>query len=143
MSGVFRLSEGASLGLHGMGILALLKRRASAAEMANELQVSQAHLAKVFQKLVHADLVLSTRGASGGFELARCADSITLLEIYRAIEGEATECSNCVLGLSECPFNQCLFGQIPSEVNQRFEKQLAAYRLSDFIGQTCEMASQE
>ncbi len=55
MSGVVAVSEAVSLAFHGMGLLASGKRM-SAKEMAEAVNVSEAHLAKVFQKLVKEGL---------------------------------------------------------------------------------------
>lgn len=133
MNGVFRLSEGASLALHGMGVLALWGQRTSAAKIAQHLKVSQTHLAKVFQKLAHAGLVRSLRGASGGFELSRPANEITLLEIFQAVEGHESCQDHCILGLKKCPFNGCLFGEFPARMNREFMKQLGTSTLKDFV----------
>lgn len=58
-------------------------------------------LAKSLQKLVHANLLISMRGASGGVALARAASQIKLIEIILAVDGSAFF-ENCVLGMGEC-----------------------------------------
>lgn len=52
-------------------------------------------VAKILKQLGQAGLVSSTRGASGGYRLARAAQEITLLAIVEAMEGPlaVTECS--------------------------------------------------
>jgi len=47
-----------------------------------------AYLEHLAQRLRRADLVESTRGAHGGYTLARPAEDITMAEIVRALEGE-------------------------------------------------------
>lgn len=44
-------------------------------------------MAKVLRDLVTSGLVKSTRGAAGGFELARSPDDITFLEVIEAVDG--------------------------------------------------------
>lgn len=44
-------------------------------------------LAKILKTLVGAKLVRSTRGAHGGYRLARPAGRITFLEVIEALEG--------------------------------------------------------
>jgi Rrf2 family protein len=44
-------------------------------------------MAKVLRRLVHAKLLESTRGAHGGFSLARPTSEITFLDVLEAIEG--------------------------------------------------------
>jgi Rrf2 family protein len=47
-----------------------------------------AYLEHLAQRLRRAELVESTRGAHGGYTLARLAEDITMAEIVRALEGE-------------------------------------------------------
>jgi Rrf2 family transcriptional regulator, cysteine metabolism repressor len=46
-----------------------------------------AYLEHLAQRLRRADLVASTRGAHGGYALARPAEQITMAEVVRALEG--------------------------------------------------------
>jgi Rrf2 family transcriptional regulator, cysteine metabolism repressor len=47
-----------------------------------------AYLEHLVQRLRKADLVESRRGAHGGYSLARPAESITMAEVVRALEGD-------------------------------------------------------
>jgi len=58
-------------------------------------------LAKSLQKLVHANILISQRGATGGVTLAREASEITLLSIIEAVDG-TTFFDACVLGIGDC-----------------------------------------
>jgi Rrf2 family protein len=58
-------------------------------------------LAKSLQKLVHANILISQRGATGGVTLAREASDITLLSIIEAVDG-TTFFDACVLGIGDC-----------------------------------------
>lgn len=63
--------------------------------------IPQHFLGKVFQTLVRAGVLSSTRGPHGGFTLARPASHITLYEIVQAIDGtESLE--RCIIGLAGC-----------------------------------------
>ena len=72
--------------------------RVSAAELAATLKVSEAHLAKVMQRLGKAALVRSARGPKGGFQLPAGRSSVTLLDVYEAIDGPFRP-DECLLGL--------------------------------------------
>jgi Rrf2 family protein len=50
--------------------------------------ISLDYLEQIVPALRDAELVVSTRGAKGGYELARPPDQITVAEILRALEGE-------------------------------------------------------
>ena len=75
--------------------------RLTVAELAKASHSTIAFTGKIMQRLVAARLVISYRGFEGGFELARSADSITLLDILTALDG--TLCINqCVAGGPGC-----------------------------------------
>jgi Rrf2 family transcriptional regulator, nitric oxide-sensitive transcriptional repressor len=71
-----------------------------------------AYLAKVMQMLVRAQLVHSQRGINGGFVLARPPESITLLDVVRAVE-PSHRIKTCPVGhaghgISLCPLHRRL-----------------------------------
>ncbi|MDR1730683.1 MAG: Rrf2 family transcriptional regulator [Synergistaceae bacterium] len=127
---VIAISEALLLGLHGMGLLAASQKRLSAHEMAQCLGASEAHLTKIFQHLVHEGLVESVRGPGGGFELRGNPEGVSLLSIYRAIEGaprdDAKLCSSC----DHCPFVRCIFGDSLREPASVFLQYLARTTLA-------------
>ena len=56
-------------------------------EIAAEFNISRNHLAKVVRDLADGGFIATQRGAGGGFSLARPAQSITVGEVVRALEG--------------------------------------------------------
>jgi Rrf2 family transcriptional regulator, cysteine metabolism repressor len=60
---------------------------ASLAEIAAEEDLPRAYLEQLVMSLRDADLVTSTRGAHGGYELAREPRSVRMGEVLRALEG--------------------------------------------------------
>jgi Rrf2 family protein len=60
---------------------------ASLAEIAAEEELPRAYLEQLVMSLRDAGLVTSTRGAHGGYELARAPESIRMSEVLRALEG--------------------------------------------------------
>ena len=59
------------------------------------------YLAKVFNALTKAGLVVAKRGNKGGVMLARPAKEITVEELAEAVDGSEWRCQ-CLLGLAEC-----------------------------------------
>ncbi len=59
----------------------------TAREIAQKFQVPTALLMNVLKTLSHGDLVRSSRGARGGYALARPPEGITLEDILSVIEG--------------------------------------------------------
>lgn len=129
MGGILRISDAASLALHASALLASRGTKpVSSAAAAEALGVSRDHLSKVFQRLTRSGLVRSTRGPGGGFLLAREADSITLLEIYEAVEGPLEEVS-CLLPEKACT-GACILGGLLHDVHRRVRNRLATTTLS-------------
>ena len=91
---------------YGVRVMTHLAMRAHGArltvgELAHESNASAAFIGKILQRLVGARLVVSHRGYEGGFELARVASSISMLDIVSALEGPL--CLNaCLPGGAGC-----------------------------------------
>ncbi|HZP49050.1 MAG TPA: Rrf2 family transcriptional regulator [Vicinamibacterales bacterium] len=85
-----RITRTADYGVRVMTRLAAAPAgtRMTVAELAQESQSTVAFTGKILQRLVGARLVVSHRGFEGGFELARAADTITLLDIVTALDGK-------------------------------------------------------
>lgn len=76
--------------------------KVSIKEVAESINSPVSFTAKILQKLVKSDIVLSSRGIGGGFWLAaNKADKIFMIDIVKAID-DAESLNSCVLGLSEC-----------------------------------------
>jgi Rrf2 family protein len=130
MSRAIRIPEAVSLALHSMAILAtrpdeILPTR----EIAGMLGGSSAHLAKVLKILENKGFVHSQRGPSGGFQLARSADSISLLEIYEVIEGPLSS-EGCLLATGLCSGEGCIFGNLLDSLDNQFREHLKKTRLT-------------
>ena len=126
------VSEGASLAMHSLAIVAAQhERRLTVKEIAEELKASQAHLAKVFQKLSRAGLVTSTRGPAGGIELKKSAEEITFLDIYETIEGPVIT-GGCPLSRNYCAFDSCIFSNELERVADDMYGIFKKIKLSDF-----------
>lgn len=79
-------------GEYGVRLMVQLGRHfgtgpASLAEIATEEDLPRAYLEQLVMSLREADLVVSTRGAHGGYELARPPETIRMSEVLRALEG--------------------------------------------------------
>jgi Rrf2 family protein len=70
-------------------------------EIANQLGVPTAYLAKIMQDLAKAKLVRSFRGQRGGFCLKDGAERVSLGEIISLTEGREFAYS-CMLGMKDC-----------------------------------------
>lgn len=67
----------------------------SATELARQTGIAYPTASKVLKLLLEAGLVRSLRGASGGYALEVAPDSLTLLDVIKAVDGvpALTQCS--------------------------------------------------
>ena len=131
MQGSLKISEAASLALHTMVYLAGdPKKHQSAGAIAGVICVSEAHLAKVLQRLAKAGLLVSVRGPKGGFRLARKTDEITLLDVFEAIDGPFNP-GECLMHDRTCGQVGCLFGDLLGDVNRQVRSYLGGRNLED------------
>jgi Rrf2 family protein len=88
-------------------------------------------MAKVFQRLVHAGLLRSSKGRGGGFSLARPAHEITMMQIVEALEGSQTM-DRCVVGLEKCNDHMpCPQHDLYKPIRQRLKDYLNTTTLAD------------
>lgn len=130
---MLRLSK---LGDYGTVIMAQLarepQRRFSAGEIAARSGIGAPTVSKLLKLLAHDGLLVSRRGARGGYVLARAPEEISLAEIIDAVEGRlaVTECSAraglCALE-RDCPARARW-----QAVNGLVRATLAGVRLADF-----------
>lgn len=92
-----KLSTKGRYGLRAMIDLAQYSEQeaVSISSIAQRQNISESYLEQLVAKLKKAGLVMSTRGAQGGYRLARPADEISVGDVLRALEGnlEAVACS--------------------------------------------------
>ena len=105
-----KLSTRGRYGIHAMYDLALHEHSGpqSIKAIADRGGMPEAYLEQLIAGLKRAGLVTSTRGAQGGYMLARPADAITVGDVLRALEGSLSlvECldgEDCCDRACACP----------------------------------------
>jgi Rrf2 family protein len=133
MSGIVHLSEAASIALHTATVMARAPERyLTVHELAEQLPVSESHLAKVLQRLVKAGLVDSLRGPKGGFLLRRSPDETTLLDVYEAIEGRLSA-PGCVFPTAQgC--RACILDDALRDASHLVHERLSRTSLAELAG---------
>ncbi len=134
MANVLKMSDATTLGLHAMVYLAgqdgnVYSKAHSAREIASVLNASEAHLAKVLQRLARVGLLRSTRGPKGGFTLAKDATEITLLDVYESLEGPF-EVSRCLFSEPICSRANCIMGGLVEKVGTEVQTYLGQTTLA-------------
>lgn len=106
---------------------------ASAADIAERTRIGVPTVSKLLKELQHAGLVLSVRGARGGYQLARPAGSISAAEIIDAVEGPValTECAG---GAGHCGIEStCLVGHGWQRISHAIRRALVDVSLEELV----------
>lgn len=110
--------------------------RQLARDVAAHEQVPGPFLGKVFQTLVRVDILASNKGPGGGFSLARDPATITLYDIYQAIDG-TTYLEGCAVGLARCSDETpCPLHERWKPVRERIRQYLRETTLTDMAEAT-------
>jgi Rrf2 family protein len=129
MSSLLKVSEAASLALHSAVVLTSHPEGpVPTGEIASQLDVSEAHLSKVLQRLARCGLVRSVRGPKGGFVLGKSADKVSLLEVYEAIDGPLAV-SDCLFDRGPCGRARCILGTLVTRLGEQVRDYLSKTRL--------------
>jgi FeS assembly SUF system regulator len=105
-----------------------------ATELAERTRLARPTVSKVLKGLQRAGMVISSRGAQGGYRLARRSDQITAAQILDVFEGPIaiTECSGAS---SQCGIErQCRVGGAWRRVNAAIRRALEDVTLQQLAG---------
>jgi len=109
------------------------ERQENAAAVAVATRLPQATVAKLLKALAHGGLVTATRGAAGGYRLARPGSAISVAEVVAAIDGDIglTQCSVHVEDCERTTY--CPTRPHWAAINRAVGTALAAVTLNDMI----------
>lgn len=123
--GRYAVTAALDVALHGPAPTPLL-------DVAARQSIPAAYLRQLFAQLCRCGLLVSRRGRSGGYALARPASEISLLDVIAAVnEGVSTvRCG----GSEDCQDNRrCLTHTIWARLDRRLREMLDAVKLSDWL----------
>ena len=105
----------------------------AAMEIASVTGIALPTVSKILKLLVNAKVLVSTRGAKGGYALAREPEKITIAAVICALEGPIalTECSISQLGCEQA--SGCEIRGNWSLINQTIHNALESVTLADMI----------
>lgn len=108
-------------------------RTANATEIARAMHIPKSFLAKILQRLTRSRILTSSRGAQGGFRLAKDPSEISLLSIMEAIQGPA--CINtCAVDEKHCKrTTTCTVHPIWVKIRNDVEKELQNQTISGLL----------
>jgi len=97
----------------------------TAKEISESYQIPYQLVSKVLQNLVRSNIAISAKGVNGGFSLARKADTISLIDIIRAVETEfkIADCMQVNGSSADCEhFDCCKIKDPLAEVQRKIDK---------------------
>ncbi len=101
-------------------------------DVAKKYNIPLEYLLKILQQLVMANILRSKRGPRGGFNLARPATKITMLDVVEAVEGTF----DISLGFEERGPRNKFYAkteQVYSKAVAQYKAELKKTKLSDLI----------
>ncbi len=105
----------------------------SLADVSERVRESQKYLESTVSQLSQKGLILSARGKTGGYMLARAAESYTVAEIITAAEGSLAPVS-CLDGEMTCEnAESCLSLPLWRELDEVIMNFLKSKKLSDLL----------
>jgi Rrf2 family transcriptional regulator, cysteine metabolism repressor len=131
-------------GEYGMRAMVELSRHygsgpVSLTAIAQSATVPPAYLEQLIGPLRRADLVTSTRGAHGGYELARNPADIKVGEVYRVLEGPVApmDCVSEIEPEDQCPLiDGCATRVVWMKVRDSIVEALDSTTLADLLSQS-------
>jgi FeS assembly SUF system regulator len=110
------------------------ERQETAAAIAGATRLPPATVAKLLKAMAHAGLVTATRGAAGGYRLARLPAAISVAEVVAAIDGD--------IGMTQCSIHEadcerttwCPTRPHWAAINRAVGAALSAISLAEMIG---------
>ncbi len=109
-------------------------RMVSVTEIAHAMHIPKSFLAKLLQRLVRSNILASSRGAKGGFLLARKPSDIDLLSIMEAMQGPAG-INVCAIDSKRCSLSaSCVVHPVWVEIRKEVEKRLKRETIGKLIG---------
>lgn len=95
------------------------------ADIAQAQAIPQRFLEIILNRLKHAGIVAAKRGYTGGFQLIRPAEELTVGDIFQALDedpSDATACVSCIQQ-SDCPlYGACAFMPLWTEMQKAIDQ---------------------
>lgn len=101
--------------------------------IAEALNISKIYLEQVFSLLKRANLVISVKGAQGGYRLSRSSEEISAREILEAIELSLFEPTDSTVKESNLPIEKSMENLLWRKLDNEVAITLASVSLKDLV----------
>jgi FeS assembly SUF system regulator len=110
------------------------ERVQTATALAEHTRIAAPTVSKLLKQLQRANLVTSTRGLHGGYQLARPAVEISAADILDALEGPVA-LTDCSAGHGNCGIEEtCRVGRVWQRLNTAIRRSLTEVTLAQLAG---------
>jgi len=131
MRNLLRISEAAWLAIHALASLSFRAAPVQVSRLAESMGASSAHLGKVMQRLARAGVVQSVRGRKGGFVLAVQPETLSVLDVWEAIDGPLRR-ADCLLDNACCEEpGECHVRALSAGLAEEIRSRLGGMKISD------------
>lgn len=135
---MLKLSKKAEYALMAARYMALKNSSgySSAKEISENYQIPYQLVAKVLQNLVKSEIVLSAKGMNGGFALAKKPETISVIDIIKAVESNysITDCLHKNGSSDDCShFNCCKIRDPLALIQRKIDKVFAETSLVQIL----------
>ena len=134
-----KISTKGKYGLRAMIDLAQYSEQeaVSISSIAQRQKISESYLEQLVAKLKKAGLVVSTRGAAGGYRLARSASEISVGDVLRALEGDVRAVICTAQTEEGCEGEElCVTKYVWQRINESIEKTVDEMMLEQLVAES-------
>ncbi|MDD6325240.1 MAG: Rrf2 family transcriptional regulator [Lachnospiraceae bacterium] len=134
-----KISTKGKYGLRAMIDLAQYSEQeaVSISSIAQRQKISESYLEQLVAKLKKAGLVVSTRGAAGGYRLARSASEISVGDVLRALEGDVRAVICTAQTEEGCEGEElCVTKYVWQRINESIEKTVDEMMLDQLVAES-------
>lgn len=134
-----KISTKGKYGLRAMIDLAQYSEQeaVSISSIAQRQKISESYLEQLVAKLKKAGLVISTRGAAGGYRLARPAAGISVGDVLRALEGDVRAVICTAQTEEGCEGEElCVTKYVWQRINESIEKTVDEMMLDQLVAES-------
>lgn len=131
MEKILGITDRSSAAIHVLALACAEEEgKMTVALSAERLGLSRTYLAKILQALARSGIVETSKGAAGGFVVAKRADRISCLDVIVALEGELPR-RGCLFEKPVCRRKSCALRELCVNVSDMVRRSLASTSIAD------------
>jgi Rrf2 family protein len=132
------LTRASEYALLSLDIIVKAQKPIGSEQLSKDLNIPKSFLAKILQNLTKNDILVSHRGAQGGYALKREAKDISVYEIICAVEGKKASVFDCISYSATCPngvVGTCSISPFLAKFQFKIDNYLKGLSLEDLLNE--------